>query len=91
MQNTNKMLITNCSNCLSCDVCKFKDSYNNTVVTTEHPFLRVSCSEYHDNNIMIVKKDIGESIKYWRILNPDGTKKRCSEELGISRPTVYKY
>lgn len=49
---------------------------------------RVNGTNWREGNGRLSKKDI---IKQWRKENPYKSKTECSRELGISRPTVYKW
>ena len=85
--NENKKL---CDTCLLNRTCKYIDDFENTKITTSHPYLVIRCLEYISDKRYILgdKKQI---IDEWRILNPQGTKMQCHKQTGISRPTINKF
>lgn len=82
--------IINCSECLSYDVCMYKNL--SIALRTEHPYLKIICTKFisRDSQQGHIKDKIS-TIQNWRKDNPNGKKIDCQRETGISRPTIIKY
>lgn len=85
------MIEIKCEDCISRNVCQYKELFKSTKVTSNHPYLLVTCTEYHSTVIKPPIADYAEIIRQWRILNPNSKKMTCHKETGISRPTIDIY
>lgn len=81
-----------CKDCLSFDVCQYKDLLleNDFDLQINHPFLKIICTKFIPKKSKL-SKDRQEIIRQWRVSNPNGKKIDCEKETGISRPTILKY
>ena len=82
-------IVYQCDTCVCKEVCKYEDAYRNTIVSSEHPYLKIvlNCSYYKSTMKMSIND---QRIIEWYEKNPDGTTTNCAKALGLSRQTVSK-